>query len=76
MTAYQEIVDFLTSGPTLEEIVKFQPSESTSIRARYLAKKRDTGKLTLPERDEWKEFARAEQFLEAIRARAKRRLGT
>ena len=75
MTAYQEFVDFLTSGPSLEEIIQFQPSESTSVRARYLAKKRDTGKLTLPERDEWKEFTKAEQFLEALRARAKRRLG-
>lgn len=74
--AYEEIVRFLTSGPSLEQIINFHPSETTRNRARYLAKKHEAGKLTRAEREEWTEFAKAEQFLEGMRVRAQRRLGS
>ena len=72
--AFDEILDFITSGPTLEEIVDFSLSEKTASRVNYLLETQTSGKLSADEKSELEEFARAEHFVEMLQVRARRRL--
>lgn len=75
MPAYDQILDFLTSAPSLDEIVAFEPSAETKTRVAYLDLAQLQGSLTADEEAELDEFNRAVYFMEMIQARAKRRLG-
>jgi hypothetical protein len=72
--AYDEILDFITSAPSLDEIKNFQHSPETLERVKYLvqADKEDT--LTDSEHDELKEFTKANELMAQLKLRAKRRL--
>lgn len=72
--AFDELLDFITSGPTLEEIIDFSLSEKTAARVTYLLEAQDSGKLSPDEKSELEEFARAEHFIEMLKVRAQRRL--
>jgi len=72
--AFDEILDFITSGPTLEQIIDFAPSEKTSKRVHYLLEAQDNGTLSPDEKAELEEFARADHFMEMLKVRARRRL--
>ena len=74
-TAYDEILDFITSAPSLEAIVNFQHSPETVERVNYLLQNAENDTLTPDERDELKEFSRADELMEQLKIRAKRRLG-
>ena len=73
-TAYDEILDFITSGPSLEEIAAFELSEQTASRVHNLLEKQSNGQITPAEEDELEEFARAEHLIEKLKIRAQRRL--
>lgn len=72
--AYDELMDFLTSGPTREQIVAFSTSTETRRRVRYLLNAHVSGLLTLDEKAELDEFNRIENFLRQLKLRAKRQL--
>ena len=74
-TAYDEILDFITSAPSLEQIVNFEHSPKTVERVNYLLQCVEDDTLTDIERDELKEFSRANELMEQLKIRAKRRLG-
>ena len=73
--AYDEILDFITSGPTLQQIVDFAQSSKTSERVRYLMKAQEGGQLSDDEKTELEEFAKADHFMAMLKVRARRRLG-
>jgi len=73
--AYDEYLEFLTSGPTLEEIIDFKPSQETRERAQYLFHIHNSEDLTQEERIELAEYAKAVYFMEMIKIRARRKLG-
>lgn len=73
-TAYEEILDFITSQPTLEAIVNFEHSEKTVQRVRYLEQQANDDKATSEELTELREFDRANEFMEQLKVRAIRRL--
>ena len=73
--AYEEVIDFLTSGPALEEIINFNYSAEAQERIDYLLAGRKNDTLTPEESAEYEKFARADQFLQMIKVRARRRLG-
>lgn len=73
--AYDEILDFVTSAPTLEQIVQFQHSAETLERVAYLHEGAANGTLTEEEEDELREFEKAAYFIEQLKIRARRRLG-
>ncbi|PJF21933.1 MAG: hypothetical protein CUN56_08540 [Phototrophicales bacterium] len=75
MTAYDQILDFLTSAPSLQDIVAFELSPETKERVAYLDLAKLQGLLTADEEAELDEFNRAMHFMEMIQARARRRLG-
>jgi hypothetical protein len=74
--AYDEYVQFVTSAPTLEQILTFRPSSATEERVRYLLHLNRTGKLSPDERAELAEFSRAEELIHNLKVRARRRLRT
>ena len=71
-TAYTELVEFLTSGPSREEIINFRPSKLTRQRVRYLMNAYRAGTLTDYESEELDEFYRVEQFFYQLKERARR----
>jgi hypothetical protein len=75
MKAYDEYLEFLTSSPSLEEIVNFEPAPDTKERAQHLFDTHDADTLTEEERLELDEYAKAVYFMEMIKIRARRKLG-
>ncbi len=73
-TAYDEILDFVTSAPTLAAIVRFEHSPTTLERVAYLITGDFTGTITPEERDELREFHKAAEFVQQLKVRAQRRL--
>lgn len=75
MSAYEEILDFITSAPTLEQIVNFDLSAEAIERVRELEDKEDLETLTRAEASELRDFRRAAEFMAQLMIRARRRLG-
>ena len=73
-TAYEEILDFVTSAPTLRQIVEFTHSEATRERVKFLLSEEESGFLMPSEREELREFQKAVYFIDQLKIRAKRRL--
>jgi len=74
--AIDEILDFVTSSPSLEAIVNFTYSDETLERVSYLSEQETTSTLTQDEAHELREFKRAAHVMEQLKIRAQRRLGT
>ncbi len=74
-TAIDEILDFVTSAPTLEQIVDFEHNETTMERVAYLRQSEEDGALSEDEEAELREFEGAAEFMNQLKIRAKRRLG-
>jgi|GEM_PF-1065779 len=74
--AIDEILDFVTSSPTLNQIVSFVYSDETLERVTYLTEREADDNLTPEEANELREFQRAAHVMEQLKIRAQRRLGT
>lgn len=74
MVAYEEILDFITSSPSLEQITAFKLSERAQKRVGYLDLAEAEGKISVDEAAELEEFNRALDFMEKLKVRARRRL--
>lgn len=74
--AIDEILDFVTSAPTLNEIVSFTYSNETLERVTYLSRQETDDSLTAEEQQELREFKRAAHVMEQLKVRAQRRLKT
>jgi hypothetical protein len=75
VNAYDELLDFVTSGPTLQQIVDFQHSTQTLERVQYLLWLEETQTYSPEEHEELREFHKAAYFIEQLKIRARRRLG-
>lgn len=73
-TAYEEILDFVTSAPSLAQIAAFSHSEATQERIAYLFAAQEAETITPEERDELREFEKAAYFIAQLKVRARRRL--
>jgi hypothetical protein len=73
-TIVDEIMDFLSSTPTPEQIVAFQPTKTAQGRLRALLKKRHSGGLTPEEQAEFDEFTQLNHFMSLLKARARQKL--
>jgi hypothetical protein len=69
-TAQDEVLDFLLSAPTPEQIVAFQASETAQARLRYLLEANRNGTLTDSERLELDEASNLNHFIILLKARA------
>jgi hypothetical protein len=63
---FDEITDFLASGPTPSQIVEFKPSEMLDQRLHDLLDRNSTGSLNLEEQAELDEFLRMSHFLNML----------
>ncbi len=73
---FSEILDFLASTPTPEQIIEFGPSESLQERASYLLKTNRNGTLTFEENAELDEFSRMNHFMSMLKLRARTKTQT
>jgi hypothetical protein len=73
-SVYDEILDFLLSNPSSEQIIAMRPSNAMQERMTYLLDTNREGHLTPDERSELDEFMRIEHFVRMLKIRARERL--
>ena len=71
---FDEVLDILSSTPTPEQIIAYQPSEALCERAGYLLQRQREDALTPDQQAELEEFAQLNHFMSMLRARARKRL--
>jgi hypothetical protein len=71
---FEEVIDFLVSGPDSEAIVAFQPSEALKQRSHYLLERNRQDTLSAEEWAELDEFSRMNHFMNMLKIRARQRL--
>lgn len=71
---FDEILDFLASGPSSEQIIAFQPSNTLDQRLHDLLDRNSRDRLTAEERTELDEFLRLNQFMNLLKIRARKKL--
>lgn len=69
---YQEIVDFLTSSPTLEQIMTFKISDSAQERLEELLDRNREAELTPDECAELETYLQFSDLMTRLKARARR----
>jgi len=74
LRVYDEMIDFITSAPSPEEIVSFSPSANSQNRLEYLQFKRREDGLTEEELHELEQFIMIEHIMRMAKAKAKQRL--
>lgn len=74
MRAHDEMMQFLTSGPTVTQIVNYTPSKQAQKRVQELERHKEVGQLTPDEHAELRAYGRTVAFLQQIKERALRRI--
>jgi len=74
LSAYDEVVDFLTSEPTPNQIIAFKPSEVVQERINYLLETNRNGTLTSDEQSELDEFEQIEHLMRRLKIRTRTKL--
>jgi hypothetical protein len=64
-----EVADFLASGPSPDDFLRFRPSPQLQARAQALLEKRKNGRLSDDEQRELDQFEHAERLLRLTKAR-------
>lgn len=70
----EEILDFLASTPTPQDIIAYQPSEMLAQRSQYLHDRNRQDVLTDAERAEFDELRRINHFMNQLKIRARLKL--
>ena len=71
---FAEITDFLSSAPSAEQILAFQPSEALTERLHDLLDKNNSGEISQTEREELEEFSRLNHFMRMLKGKTRLRL--
>jgi len=66
----EEVIEFLASGPTPDEIIDFRPSLGIIERVHDLLDKNQENKLSAEEEEELDEYERLDYLMTLIKARA------
>jgi hypothetical protein len=69
-----ELIEFLLSAPTLEQVIAFHPSIEMQLRLRYLLDGNRNNTLKDAEKEELDEFLRIEHFARRLKIRALKKL--
>lgn len=72
---FDEVVDFLASSPTAEQLVSYQPPTTLQQRLSELLQKNRSVRLTDAESAELEEFLRMNRFMSRLKLKARSRLG-
>lgn len=71
---FDEVLDFLASSPTAEQLVNYQPPTALQQRMSELLQKNRSVRLTDAEAEELEEFLRMNRFMSRIKLKARLRL--
>lgn len=71
---FDEVLEFLASTPTPQQILEFHPSENLDRHISHLLELNREGKLSADESAELDEFARLEHFMRMLRIKARQKL--
>lgn len=69
-----EVMDFLLSAPTPEQIIAMHPSEPVQTRLRYLLDGSENGTLNDSERTKLDSYLQVEHFVRQLKIRAREKL--
>ncbi len=73
-TLFDEILEFLASTPTPEQIINFQPPVTLQERLSALLSKNRAGNLEAKEQAELDEFLRMNRFMSRLKLKARGKL--
>jgi hypothetical protein len=73
-TLFDEITDFLSDGPSVEEILAYGPSPALDARLQELMDLNSQGTINREERTELEEFVRMNHFLRMLKVKARLKL--
>ncbi|KAB2863841.1 MAG: hypothetical protein F9K46_05345 [Anaerolineae bacterium] len=74
ITPADEVIDFLLSQPTLEQVLMMRPSEVTQTRLRYLLDGNRNHTLNDVEQAELEDYSWLEHFVRRLKIRAREKL--
>ncbi len=72
--AFDELLDFLASSPSAEELIAYRPPEALQARISELLEKNRQGNLSAEEQTELDEFLRMNRFMSRLQAQARQNL--
>jgi hypothetical protein len=72
-TLLDEVLDFLASTPTPEQIIAFRPSDRMQARVRELLERNRNGLLSSEESAELDEISRLNHFVSMLKIRARQK---
>ena len=75
-TIQDEVLEFLLSSPTPQQIIAFHASDTAQARLRYLLDNNRNGTLTDDERAELEEASQINHFVTLLKAKAHQTLAT
>lgn len=73
---FDEVLEFLASTPTPQQILEFHPSENLDQHISHLLELNREGKLSADESAELDEFARLEHFMRMLKIKARQKLAS
>ncbi|MEQ8676188.1 MAG: hypothetical protein RLP44_09875 [Aggregatilineales bacterium] len=73
-TLFDEVIDFLTSSPSPEQIIEFEPSARLSTRLHYLLDQNQADEITSEEQSELDEFLQMNHFVNMLKIRAREKV--
>ena len=73
-TLFDEILDFLASSPTAEQLVQYQPPTALQQRLSELLDKNRSNRLSEDEQSELDEFLRMNRFMSRLKLKARKYL--
>ena len=70
MKAHDEVIEFITAGPSIRNVANFQASAEAKARVESLIRKEKTDGLTPEEKSELDDFMTLEHIMRLAKARA------
>jgi hypothetical protein len=74
MKCYEEVVDFIASGPSPSAVADFRASKAVNEQVARLIEAEKTGTLTTIEKAELDHYLELEHIMRLVKARARQRL--
>ncbi len=73
MKCYDEVVDFIASGPSPSAVASFRLSDTSNDRAELLVQREKSGELTDEEKSELDHYLEVEHIMRLAKARPRQR---
>ncbi|MGB7340109.1 MAG: hypothetical protein WBC91_14530 [Phototrophicaceae bacterium] len=73
---FSEVLDFLVTSPTPDDILAFKPSQEQENQFEALMTKNKQSTLTKTEQDELESFLQLNHFVNMLKIRARQKLAT